>query len=1139
MNVIKRDNTIQGVDFNKITNRIKTIINEQNLTIDPIIIAQKVCTSISNNIKTTELDKLTAEIAISLATLNPEYNILASAITISDLHKNLRNISFSSTILGSPHVSHDIKVFVDKHSVVFDKKVNYNLDYDFDYFALKTLEKAYLLKDKFGNITERPQDLFMRVSLGIHFFKGTESTNDQDQTIISNTFETYDLMSSKKFIHATPTLFNAGSHKPQLASCFLQDIGDDSVTSIYKTLSDSAQISKYAGGIGLHIHNIRSTGSSINNIPNSCRGIVPMLKTFNETAKYICQSGKRNGSIAIYLQVDHPDIFQFLDLKKNSGDEEDRARDLFYALWIPDLFMERVKENGLWSLFCPHTAPRLSDVYGDEYVKLYTKYESEKRYTKQIKAQELWFAICTAQIETGTPYMLYKDSINKKSNQKNVGTIKSSNLCVAPDTMILTEDGYFPIKELKDKTTKIWNGTEFSETTIYKTGENQKLLTIKTNNGMDLKCTEYHKFHIETGSRPADKSITKIIDAKDLKPNMNIIRYNLPILKNNVQTMKYAYTHGLFCADGTYNKVKNSKYSQCLSKQVCNNLCMRHQNCKKEFNSIDKCSATTKQDKPLLFLYGEKQNLIKHIDFINNITNSNNRLNVQLPKDIHYKYFVPINFSIQTKLDWLAGYCDGDGCVIRNNGLVNIQVSSINKKFLTNILYLLQTLGIQSNVVKSQNKRQVKLPNGKGGLKYYSCRELYRLNIDSTSIHKLCSLGFKPHRLDISENRLPHHITNRFIKITDIIDNNEYGDTYCFNEPKEHKGIFNGLLTGNCTEIVQYTSKEETAVCNLASICLPQFIKGESTNVKEFDYNELRNVAKVITRNLNKVIDLNYYPIPEAERSNKRHRPIGIGVQGLADVYIILRHPFDSEEAHKINKKIFETIYLGAAEASMELAKQYGPYETFKDSPISKGIFQFDLWNLDHNELNYKEDWKKLKEDIQQHGIYNSLLLAPMPTASTSQIMGNNECIEPYTSNIYLRRTIAGEFVVINKHLVKDLQNINMWSKEMKDNIIRHNGSIQNIPNIPQSIKSLYKTAWEISQKVLINQSADRSPFICQSQSLNLFMAKPEMKKLSAMHFYAWSKGLKTGMYYLRTQPASNPIQFTISNQEVCESCSA
>ena len=757
MNVIKRDNTIQGVDFNKITERISKVINEQTLEIDPISIAQKVCSSLSDNIKTTELDKLTAEIAVSMSTTHPDYSTLAAAITISDMHKNTKGLVFSDVINLLPNIDQSLKNFIQENKDTINSEIDYNKDYLFDYFAIKTLEKAYLHKN-----LERPQDLFMRVALAIHY------------PSLQDAFETYHYMSDKKFIHATPTLYNGGTNQQQLASCFLQDIGDDSISSIYKTLADSAQISKYAGGIGLHIHNIRSSGSEINKIPNMSRGILPMLKVFNETAKYVCQSGKRNGSIAIYLQVDHPDIFQFLDMKKNTGDEDDRARDLFYAAWIPDLFMERVKNNQMWSLFCPHTAPGLADVHSEEYNALYKQYEEEHRYTRQVKAQELWFAICTSQIETGTPYMLYKDSINRKSNQMNLGTIKSSNLC---------------------------------------------------------------------------------------------------------------------------------------------------------------------------------------------------------------------------------------------------------------------------------------------------------------------------------------------------------------------------------TEIVQYTSKEETAVCNLASICLPQFIRGVAPPhgamplaLGEFDFKELRKVAGILTKNLNNVIDRNFYPIPEAETSNMRHRPIGIGVQGLADTYILLNMPFESQEAKELNKKIFETIYLGAMESSLALAKQYGPYESFHGSPLSEGMFQFNLSENKNIDLYYKEEFTKLRNEIKIHGVRNSLLVAPMPTASTSQIMGNNECIEPYTSNLYLRRTMAGEFVVINKHLVKDLLSLNLWSKQLKDSIIQHNGSIQNIPQIPDNLKSLYKTAWEISQKVLIDQASDRQNFICQSQSMNLFIGKPDMSKLSSMHFYAWTKGLKTGMYYLRTQPAANPIQFTID--PVCESCS-
>jgi ribonucleoside-diphosphate reductase alpha subunit len=739
MHVVKRDMTRQAVDFNKITKRIAKLIKERSLSIDPIVVAQKVCISINDNIKTTELDKLSAEICMSMSSQDLDYNTLAAAITVSDMHKNNQDKTFIDILRSTKNIDPGVLDFAEKNREVLEKEIDYEKDYSFDFFGIKTLEKSYLAKDSNGYTAERPQDLFMRVSLGIHCGN------------IRDVLETYTYMSDKKFIHATPTLYNAGLKMPQLASCFLQDIGGDSISSIYKTLADSAQISKYAGGIGIHIHNIRSQGSEINNVPNMCKGIVPMLKVFNETAKYVNQKGKRPGSIAFYLQVDHPDIFDFLDMKKNTGDEDDRARDLFYALWIPDLFMRRVRDNGRWSLFCPHTAPGLSDVYGEEYDALYLKYESQELFARQIKAQELWFAICTAQMETGTPYMLYKDAINKKSNQKNVGTIKSSNLC---------------------------------------------------------------------------------------------------------------------------------------------------------------------------------------------------------------------------------------------------------------------------------------------------------------------------------------------------------------------------------SEIVQYTSPEETAVCNLASICLPQYVREDGT----FDFKELRKVARILTRNLNKVIDTSFYPTPEAKRSNLRHRPIGIGVQGLADAYILMGFPFESQEARELNKIIFETIYIGAVEESINLAKSEGEYETYGGSPMSEGKLQFDLNGYDKGKLKYKEEWEGIREEIKRHGVRNSLLIAPMPTASTSQIMGNNECIEPYTSNIYVRRTIAGEFTVINKHLMKKQKEQGKWDP---NELIKNRGETND---------ELFKTVWQISQKAIIDQAADRQNFICQSQSMNLFLERPSIRKITSMHFYAWESGLKTGMYYLRTKPASEPIQYTV--QESCEMCS-
>ena len=754
MQVLKRSGKKEDVSFDKITARIKKLCyGLDSRHIEPIEIGKKVIQGLFDGVSTTQLDDLAAETAASMTTNHPEYAILAARIAISNLHKNTKK-SFSETMKDlynyiDPKTGQKAGLIADslmdtikKHKGTIDSAIIYDRDYSFDYFGFKTLERAYLLRMN-GKVVERPQHMLMRASLGIH---GDD---------ITSALETYNLMSEKWFVHATPTLFNAGTPRPQLSSCFLLSMTEDSIPGIFETLSRCAKISQSAGGIGLSIHNVRAKGSYIKGTGGTSNGVIPMLKVFNDTARYVDQGGgKRKGAFAMYLEPWHADIYDFLDLKKNHGKEEQRARDLFYALWISDLFMKRVKEDGDWSLFCPNEAPGLADCYGEEFEKLYTKYESKGLARKTVKAQHLWFHVLDSQIETGTPYILYKDACNEKSNQKNLGTIKSSNLC---------------------------------------------------------------------------------------------------------------------------------------------------------------------------------------------------------------------------------------------------------------------------------------------------------------------------------------------------------------------------------TEILEYTSPDEVAVCNLASIALPKFVKDG-----QFDYEELHRITRVITRNLNKIIDVNYYPVPEAEKSNFRHRPIGIGVQGLADAYILCRHPFESEEASEMNKMIFETIYHASVSESLELAKKEGAYETFKGSPASKGILQFDMWNVTPSG---RYDWKSLKAEIKKHGMRNSLLLAPMPTASTSQILGNNECIEPYTSNVYTRRTLSGEYIIVNKHLLKDLIDRGIWNEEIKEKLIAANGSVKDIEEIPQDLKELYKTVWEISQKNIINQAADRGAYICQSQSLNLFVDNPNYGKLTSMHFYAWQKGLKTGMYYLRSKAAVDPIKFTLSSK--------
>lgn len=908
MRVTKRSGKVEDVRFDKVVTRISNLTHGLSPVVDSSKIAQQVFSSMYDGIHTNEIDTLSAEICVGMITSDPDYETLATRIVASNIQKTApNNFHLAMKKLRTAGV---VTEDVVKVAALVKDKILPERDFDFGYFGLKTLEKSYLQKVD-GKIIETPQYMFMRVAIGIH----GDSVDD--------VLDTYDSMSRGLFTHATPTLFNAGTPRPQMSSCFLVANKSDSIDGIYGTITECAQISKWAGGIGVHIHDVRANKSYIRGTNGSSDGIIPMLRVYNATARYVNQAGKRKGSIAVYLEPWHLDIMDFLELRLNQGDEEARCRDLFTALWIPDLFMKRVEEDGQWSLFCPDTAKGLSNCTGEEFEKLYTKYEQQGLARETIPAQKVWKAILKSQVETGTPYMLYKDAINEKSNQKNLGVIKSSNLCVAPETNILTSDGYQTISHLKDQQVDVWNGFEWSPVVVRQTGVDQKLLTVTTSFGLSVRCTPYHKFPILFESdtkRPFECKDTVLVEAKDLKPGMCLIKHDLPLIETSDEKMKL---------------------------------------------------------------------------------------------------------------------------------------------------------------------------NGKS-------------NRNSTHYQRIVS----------------------------VEDLGETDDTYCFTEHKRNMGMFNGMLLGNCSEIAEYTAPDETAVCNLASIALPKFVKNGV-----FDHEGLHEVSKKVTRNLNRVIDKNFYPVESARKSNMRHRPIGIGVQGLADVFILMGHPFDSPEARRLNAEIFETIYHGALEMSHELALVEGAYETFEGSPFSQGILQFDMWmGRGEDVLSGRYDWNALKEKVKT-GVRNSLLLAPMPTASTAQILGNNECFEPYTTNIYLRRTLAGEFVVVNKHLVKNLQEKGLWSKEMKDLMVKAGGSVQNIVDIPPDTKALFKTVWEISQKVIIDMARDRGHFIDQTQSMNLFMESPTFAKLSSMHMYAWKSGLKTGMYYLRSQPKARPIQFSLEPD--CVACSA
>ena len=746
--------------------------------------------------------------------------------------------------------------------------------------------------------------------------------------------------------------------------------------------------------------------------------------------------------------------------------------------------------------------------------------------------------------------MLFKDNINNKSNQKNIGVIKSSNLCVSGETKILTDKGYYDIKDLANTDVRVWNGNEFSETTVRKTGVNQDLLNIEFSNGLELKCTPYHKFHvIDYNKRKYTKKSIKI-EAQELKEGMKLIKFDLPIVKDNKKiNMKYPYTHGFFCADGTYNNNNNEEHNCKFKSLEGSDYCKRHQYLTNyNVNNIDnedKCNAKINIKKPLIYLYDEKKKLIDYIKCRDGIEpfDNNNKTVITLPCDIEDKYFVPINYSLDTKLRWLEGYFDGDGSIAKNNNTYSLQASSINKKFLKKIVLLLQTIGIQSRINLSRKEGLRNLPDQKGSYKLYNCKTIYRILISTYNLYKLVELGFSPKRLIVNDHK-PNREASEYIKVKSITKLEEKEDTYCFTEEKLGRGIFNGIIAGNCAEILEYSDEKEYAVCTLASVSLSTYVNKDG----KFDYDKLIEIMGVLVRNLNKVIDINYYPVPETKLSNERHRPIGIGVQGLADVFIKMKLPFDSPEALEVNNKIFETMYYGAMLESHKLSLKDGPYSTFKGSPLSKGLFQFDLWGV---KPKMKYDWDTLRKNIMRDGVRNSLCIALMPTASTSQILGNNECFEPFTSNIYVRRTIAGDFMVINEYLIRDLVNLNLWNKDMKDRIIYYNGSIQKIEEIPENLKKIYKTAWEIKQKALIDLSIGRGPFVCQTQSLNLFFEEPSHKTLTSAFFYGWSKGLKTGSYYIRSRPKIQAQQFSLdankikqlkaqeTKYEVCEACSA
>ena len=1388
MFVVKRNGHKEIVSFDKILKRIKKVGLEANIKINYASLAMKVIDQLYSGISTTKIDELTAEQCASMGSTHLDYNILAGRITVSNHHKNTKG-SFYQVIKELyqykdqhnrhyPLVSEELYktvLFFGKEKV--DSLCDYNRDYLIDYFGFKTLERAYMMRIN-KRIVERPQHMWLRVSMGIH-------NRDWDRVA-----ETYDYMSRKYFTHATPTLFNAGTPNPQLSSCYLMAMEDDSIDGIFNTLKDCALISKWAGGIGLHIHNVRASGSQIRGTNGTSNGIVPMLKVFNNTAKYVdqcvvpetwiyttqgpkhiqdvvsneteifnsegkselihnvlehpyegnmlkiftehCQTpleitpehpiwiaeveniswtkdiiqkklqnkeiklnfvdakdvaihdylvysipsyekdiptitvedcymygillgdgctsssylngyiknatektidfvkkyfdercvqyflenpstvkwtktnvlpfrhsdfsqyqetrirdswlnlpepkitnillglletslfdrktfsfkwlpsrllediryiclrmsilptaisstnqlilpkvqkltsepddpkyiqyihfedkllsrvtdvkeseyhgtlydlqmtdvhdymihngivhnggGKRNGSFAIYLEPWHADIEMFLQMRKNHGDEELKARDLFYALWVPDLFMERVKTGGKWTLMCPSECPGLADKVGDDFVQLYTQYENEGKGRVTMEARDLWFQILDSQMETGTPYLLFKDAANRKSNQQNLGVIKSSNLCVSPGTFVLTDHGHQPIYSLCAdnypveqqelyRTVRIWNGTEFSEVEVKKTNTDCVFVEVATTDGATLTCTPYHKFYVRNGM---NEVITK--EAQELLPGDLLENCrSWPILDN----------------DQIVTEPDSSKLEE-IHKMGC-----------------DDAITLLKMDP---------------------------ELSIQ----------VPVNKEMHSKMAWLCAFIEAHVKMAIDENHSYVAVQSVSRTILEDLKYMLQTCGINTIAyIYSSNIKS---------------KAVGEWRITMVQLRYLNSIGyikFPTFDLDIgpiNRSEMESMEMNPNVRVLSIKPSPLRDDSYCFTEPKEHAGVFNGIRTGQCTEILEYSDAEETAVCNLASIALPAFIREDKT----FDFDEFHKVTRIVTRNLNKVIDINFYPTPKTERSNMRHRPIGLGVQGLADVFFLMKYSFSSTEAKQLNKDIFETMYHAALTESCTMAQEDGHYETFPGSPASQGKLQFDFWGVTPT----RYDWDDLKAQIKTHGLRNSLLVAPMPTASTSQILGYNECIEPVTSNIYSRRTLAGEFILCNKYLMREMIETNQWNETFKNHMVANNGSVQTLEYLPAEVRERYRTVWEIPMRDLIDMAADRGAFICQSQSLNLWLEDPNYNTMTSMHFYSWKKGLKTGIYYLRRRPRHHAQQFTIEpeKKEECLMCSA
>lgn len=1089
MYVINRKNQHEKVSFDKILNRIEGLCQGlDEKFIDPIEITKNTINNMYNGITTKELDTLSSDICASKIQIHPDFNILASRICISNIHRETTSEYYEAVkqLYDARIVSNRFHDFVFRNQEKIQSMIDYKRDFLFDFFGIKTLERSYLLRIK-DKIIERPQHLWMRVAIQIH---GLYDWGESKDKVIENIHNTYNLLSNKYFTHATPTLFNSGLNSPQLSSCFLFNM-EDNIENIFKTIGDIAKISKYSGGIGITINKIRGKNAIIRGTNGKSDGIIPLCKVLESTARYINQGSKRLGSIACYVEPWHVDIQDFIELRKNTGDENLRARDLFLALWVPDIFMKKVKSNDDWYLMCPDDCKELNGRYGDEFEEKYEMYVKQGKYKKVVKAFDLWTSILECQIETGMPYMLYKDHINRKSNQKNIGVIQSSNLCVSGDTLVLTRNsGWKPINEIEDRYIDIWNGNKWSNSLVRKTSEFAKLMKLVFSDGCELKCTPEHVMILEDGTK---------IKASELNQEHNLLKVKfLPYIQNSIDEYEDV---------DISNYVKELEKSE--NKEKSENSFYTSGFCVGRPSSVIQINAATygeihTENYQYLVINKSEKSITKKIDSILYPSQKDDKIDIKLKRRERefYESFVPFYNSMNYKLEWLSGFFDSCGEI--NDNTLHVYHTDMN--IIKKVKLLCQTIGVNPFLNNFEpNKKTVfyTLAFSKQDTLY-----LYHIGINTSLIY-----------LDFTKNS--QLVFNKKLKLLskEYIEKEE--PTWCLHEPEKNMCLFNGIVTGNCAEILEYTDENETAVCNLASINLQSFVKDG-----DYDFDKLREVVYTVTQNLDKVIDTNFYPTRETEFSNKRHRPIGLGVQGLADVYCRLGVSYSSDKARDLNKKIFEHIYYASVRASCDRAKDIGRYSSFQGSPFSEGKLQWHLWGKTLDDMDTSLDWKSLIEDVKKYGTRNSLLTALMPTASTSQILKNNESFEPFTSNMYLRKTLAGEYVVVNEHLTKKLIELGLWNKDIYQEILYYNGSIQKIKDIPEEIKEIYKTAFEIKQSAIVNQCIERGCFIDQTQSMNLFQSVPNFENLTKSHFYSWQNGLKTGMYYLRTQPTVDPLKF-------------